>query len=653
MCRGVILAILLTGVGCAPQRMVYTDDEVPLADPLAAAEVGSGLEANDPPGRVVRLNQTVGGVSRQPAGMDDWAPARPNQPLGTGDSLWVPADGRAELHAGATGLRLASGSDLQVLRLENRAVQLGLARGSLGVRILPGREADSVEVDTPTGVVLCAHPGSYRVDADPDAGSGQVTVRAGEAEVTAEGLTVPVASGSTLKLTGGDAPRYDVVPAPTADGFDQWCLARDAREDRSESANYTGRSLMGYEDLDGQGTWQVTPEYGSAWAPRVPPGWAPYRNGQWAWVEPWGWTWVDDAPWGFATSHYGRWANVGGRWLWLPWANGMRQAAPMYAPALVAFAGGPGFRGPAPKGGAVAWFPLGPREPYLPAYPASPGYVRSLNVSSLPAGTLPTLAPATHANQSVPGAMTVVPQPVFTGARPVAAAALAVKTPGAAGWKLGSAPALAPQRESALAVPAGTPAAARPPAADQTRPLLTRRPPVAPVPFPARQKALAEGRGRPLAAPALAGLRAQGPPARSIPTRNATVANPGRPLTPARPGLTGRPVSGGNGFNGQPGRPAPGTLPGRPAPGTLPGRPTSGAMPRAGRGLPQGGAARNAVPEAGPGQAAAPGQRRPGARAGAPGPGSGPARPVRAAAGARGEGRGGGAGARRPGEGSR
>lgn len=634
MCRGVILAILLTGVGCAPQRVVYTDDEVPLADPLAAAEVGSGLEANDPPGRVVRLNQTVGGVSRQPAGMDDWAPARPNQPLGTGDSLWVPADGRAELHAGATGLRLAPGSDLQVLRLENRALQLGLARGSLGVRILPGREADSVEVDTPTGVVLCAHPGSYRVDADPDAGNGQVTVRSGEAEVTAEGMTVPVASGSTLKLTGGDAPRYDVVPAATVDGFDQWCLARDAREDRSESANYTGRSLMGYEDLDGQGTWQVTPEYGSAWAPRVPPGWAPYRNGQWAWVEPWGWTWVDDAPWGFATSHYGRWANDGGRWLWLPYANGMRQAPPVYAPALVAFAGGPGFRGTAPRGGAVAWFPLGPREPYLPAYPASPGYVRSLNVSSLPAGTLPTLAPAAHANQSVPGAMTVVPQPVFTGARPVAAAALAVKTPGAAGWKLGSAPALAPQRESALAVPAGTPAAARPPAADQTRPLLTRRPPVAPVAFAARQKALAEGRGRPLAAPALAGLRAQG--ARSIPTRNATVATPGRTLTPARPGLTGRPVSGD--FNG---------LGGRPNPGFPPGRPTSGAMPRAGRGLPQGPpqggvGGRNPVPEAGSRpMAGAPGQRRPVARAGAPGPGAGRAR---------GEVRGRGAGAGRPAE---
>jgi hypothetical protein len=30
----------------------------------------------------------------------------------------------------------------------------------------------------------------------------------------------------------------------------------------------------------------------------------------WRWVMPWGWSWVDDAAWGFAPSHYGRWASI-------------------------------------------------------------------------------------------------------------------------------------------------------------------------------------------------------------------------------------------------------------------------------------------------------------------------------------------------------
>ena len=67
------------------------------------------------------------------------------------------------------------------------------------------------------------------------------------------------------------------------------------------------------------GTWRVDGSYGNVWVPnRVAVGWAPYRDGHWAWVDPWGWTWVDDAPWGFAVSHYGRWANFHGRWGWVP-----------------------------------------------------------------------------------------------------------------------------------------------------------------------------------------------------------------------------------------------------------------------------------------------------------------------------------------------
>ncbi|MEJ0003193.1 MAG: DUF6600 domain-containing protein [Pararobbsia sp.] len=76
--------------------------------------------------------------------------------------------------------------------------------------------------------------------------------------------------------------------------------------------------MPGYEDLDANGTWEESPDYGAVWIPRVAVGWAPYHQGHWAWVAPWGWTWVDDAPWGFAPFHYGRWAYYRNNWAWVP-----------------------------------------------------------------------------------------------------------------------------------------------------------------------------------------------------------------------------------------------------------------------------------------------------------------------------------------------
>ncbi len=100
--------------------------------------------------------------------------------------------------------------------------------------------------------------------------------------------------------------------------------------------------MIGYQDLDENGTWRNDPEYGNVWVPNAcRAGWAPYHDGHWAWVDPWGWTWVDDAPWGFAVSHYGRWADLGGT---LGLGSRSVRAWAIYAPALVAFVGGSNFR---------------------------------------------------------------------------------------------------------------------------------------------------------------------------------------------------------------------------------------------------------------------------------------------------------------------
>src|SRR4029077_8056721 len=187
-------------------------------------------------------------------------------------------------------------------------------------------------------------------------------------------------------------------------------------------------------DLDDNGEWRDVPDYGHVWFPtHVVAGWAPYRYGHWVWVAPWGWTWVEDEPWGFAPFHYGRWAEVGGGWCWVP---GPVVVRPVYAPALVVFVGGPRFGASLSfgGGGGVAWFPLGPREVYVPPYRTSVRYVQNVNVTNTTVNVTnvtnvynnvtvnnTTVNKITYMHQNNVAAVTAVSHDTFVNARPVAA----------------------------------------------------------------------------------------------------------------------------------------------------------------------------------------------------------------------------------------
>jgi hypothetical protein len=126
--------------------------------------------------------------------------------------------------------------------------------------------------------------------------------------------------------------------------------------------------------------------YGNVWVPSyVASGWVPYQDGRWVHVQPWGWTWVDNAPWGFAPFHYGRWVQVNNYWAWSP---GNYHARPVYAPALVAFVGDPGWSASFSFGNAhaVGWFPLGWGEPYRPYYQCSTTYIQNVNITHVHGG---------------------------------------------------------------------------------------------------------------------------------------------------------------------------------------------------------------------------------------------------------------------------
>jgi hypothetical protein len=84
---------------------------------------------------------------------------------------------------------------------------------------------------------------------------------------------------------------------------------------------------------------------------------------------------IDDQPWGFAPSHYGRWALIDEHWAWVL----APRRAPLYVPAVVAFIGTPGV-GLSSRRGGGRLVPARTGRGLLAELHANVNYVRSLNL---------------------------------------------------------------------------------------------------------------------------------------------------------------------------------------------------------------------------------------------------------------------------------
>jgi hypothetical protein len=113
-----------------------------------------------------------------------------------------------------------------------------------------------------------------------------------------------------------------------------------------------------YNNLS-DGNWIEVGDYGYGWQPGVAtsdPNWRPYADGYWAYTDV-GWAWVSYEDFGWATYHYGRWANLADYgWVWFPGSD------LEWGPAWVSWRTG---------GDYVGWAPLPPRGPGI-AYAGGP-----------------------------------------------------------------------------------------------------------------------------------------------------------------------------------------------------------------------------------------------------------------------------------------
>ena len=265
------------------------------------------------------------------------------------------------------------------------------------------------------------------------------------------------------------------------------CQSRDQRENNAVSAKYVSRHVDGYYDLDDYGSWQSDSDYGEIWVPSgVAVGWSPYQMGHWVFIEPWGWTWVDSEPWGWAPFHYGRWAYVGDRWGWVP---GPVVVRPVYAPAVVGFVGGGGFGFSVAFGGGfsgVGWFPLGPRDVFVPGYRCSPRYFQNINVTNTRIvnvtevrnvyNTAVVNRDVTHVNYTYANntrAVTAVSRDTFVNARPVSGAIVRVNADQIRSARVVDSAPIAPTRTSYVSATARV-ATAKPSYSFAQRPVVAR-----------------------------------------------------------------------------------------------------------------------------------------------------------------------------------
>jgi hypothetical protein len=242
-------------------------------------------------------------------------------PFLPGDRVWTDDAGRAEVvFADGEVLWIAERSKVDSLgrggRDQDERLGLRVFAGSFGARVRSG--GPGFEFRAPGGSITSAGAAAFRLD-----------VRAGETTLSvSEGEVLANLGGERMTLRGGERVRYADgrvdgpfrYPRAAADSFDQWCEERSGELSRiARGHERLPDELDSYGDeLDRNGEWVYDEPQGYVYVPRVAYGWSPYTYGRWAYTL-YGWTWVADEPWGFVTSHYGRWgysSRIG--WHWMP-----------------------------------------------------------------------------------------------------------------------------------------------------------------------------------------------------------------------------------------------------------------------------------------------------------------------------------------------
>lgn len=284
--------------------------------------------------RIGRIAHLSGAASYYAESMRDagWRPAELNLPVSSRSSLATEAGARAEVRIGSAIVFVDGASQADFVRIDETALMINVARGSVGIALAALEPGGVVSLASAQTRLQPRSAGGYSLTAQPGAAATVVKTHAGSADVAAAGETITLEAGQQVRIDEAGAGIID-QGAVAIDEFDRWAAERSRQAAALATPRYLSADLTGAETLAANGRWVEDLNYGWVWTPTtVAAGWTPYSHGRWTWIEPWGRVWIDAAPWGFATSNYGRWLNIGQRWCWSPGAHAHR---PIFAPSRI------------------------------------------------------------------------------------------------------------------------------------------------------------------------------------------------------------------------------------------------------------------------------------------------------------------------------
>lgn len=337
---------------------------------------------------------------------NEWVAATINLPLMSGDRMWVPQGGKAEIQfIGRTYLRADENTEVRLKQVRfqknSRTIQIAVPEGNVYVAYRSLMEQDSLfQVDTPIASVIAYEDARYAVRIRDD-GYTEVSVFSGAVHIHSPYGNTRIVRGEMISI--GPDQYAEVSPLGPRSDWIRWNQSRDAQlaESRS-SSRYLPPELDVYSsDFDQYGRWEYVSDYGYVWTPRViVRGWAPYRHGRWVWMRG-DYVWISYEPWGWAPYHYGRWAfRVGIGWFWVPPVR-----AVYWSPGFVAWVYTPTY---------ISWVPLAPGEVYY-GY----GYYGPHSVNLTTVNVRNIQVTNVYVNARVENAVTIVHRETFLTGRPV------------------------------------------------------------------------------------------------------------------------------------------------------------------------------------------------------------------------------------------
>src|SRR6516165_1473675 len=139
------------------------------------------LAQQAPPARVGRVSFVSGNLAFHTAGQTEWSAAAVNYPVATGASLWTDAEARAEIRIAPDTIDIASGTELDVVELDERVTRFSVPQGRIILHLRGLDQGQSRENDIPHGSIQLQQPGYYDIDAGAQDQPARVAVFDGSA----------------------------------------------------------------------------------------------------------------------------------------------------------------------------------------------------------------------------------------------------------------------------------------------------------------------------------------------------------------------------------------------------------------------------------------------------------------------------------------